>query len=105
MILEWERARQTTVLAMLCPLAAGTTTTALVSPLCAGIQVAGAEVASESYRLVYVTGDKLGAGTDATVRTEFTDVRGTRWQPAFAQVSEGARCRMKPSVTGYSAAL
>jgi hypothetical protein len=53
----------------------------------AGIQVAGAEVASESYRLTYVTGDKLGAGTDATVRTEFTDVRGTRWQPAFAQVS------------------
>ncbi len=44
-------------------------------------------VAGDMYRLVFKTSDKLGAGTDATVRVELRDDKGNKWQPVFAQVS------------------
>uniref|UniRef100_A0A7S3VHN2 PLAT domain-containing protein n=1 Tax=Dunaliella tertiolecta TaxID=3047 RepID=A0A7S3VHN2_DUNTE len=44
-------------------------------------------VKGDMYRLQIKTSDKLGAGTDASVRVELTDASGHKWKPYFAQES------------------
>lgn len=53
-----------------------------------GVDAAGgrASAAGDLFRLRFKTGDRLAAGTDATVRVEFSDVSGAKWQPLFPQV-------------------
>ena len=51
-----------------------------------------AGAAGGQYRLEFRTGDKMGAGTDASVRVELTDASGHKWKPYFAQVNAAAMC-------------
>ncbi|KAG2450199.1 hypothetical protein HYH02_000301 [Chlamydomonas schloesseri] len=48
--------------------------------------VAGAPaVAGDRYRIVTMTGNVMGAGTDAKVMLQFADMNGATWTPVFTQ--------------------
>ncbi|KXZ56858.1 hypothetical protein GPECTOR_1g774 [Gonium pectorale] len=46
---------------------------------------AGGSGGGDRYRIVAVTGNVLGAGTDAKVHLQFTDAVGVQWAPIFPQ--------------------
>ncbi|KAF5837533.1 hypothetical protein DUNSADRAFT_4226 [Dunaliella salina] len=46
-----------------------------------------ANAKGDMYRLQFKTSNKMGAGTDASVRVELTDASGHKWKPYFAQDS------------------
>lgn len=63
----------------------------LITVLCAGggVRVAGVAgapaVTGDRYRIVTMTGNVLGAGTDAKVMLQFADMNGITWVPVFTQ--------------------